>query len=770
MSGGKLRADLVSRRGAAVVRRVRGATAEQWCTFLVVAACVVFVGSRLHPGLIIANTTPTGGDTGAHVYAPAFLRDHLLPHGRLSGWAPGWYDGFPLYTFYPVVPALGIVGLGVVLPYGIAMKLVTTAGLLFLPIAAYAAGRLARLSFPTPAVLAAATIPFLFDQSFSIWGGNVESTLAGEFSFSIALSLAVLSFGLWCRALQTGRGKSWAAGILGLTCVCHPIVAFYAAVGTATIVAVHLVTRQAPLRRLRDAIAMAAVAVLLASFWVVPFVMRRTDMSSMGFGPLPDPGKNAFDYLAPPHLRWVLGVAAVGVIASLWRRNRLGIALALDAGIFAAIFPHFPDLGLWNARLLPFYFLCVYLLAGLGAVALVQLGAWALGRLDAEVRRWALVGSPVAVLGFVVVLVGLPLHALPGGTVNGNNYTWLGLSTSETSVVPSWSKQNYGGYEREAAWPEYHAVMSAMTQVGRDNGCGRADYEYDASLGRYGTPDAMMLLPYWTDGCIDSIEGLYYESSATTPYHFLTLAEISEHPSNPVAGLPYGGFNLKAGISHMRLLGVRYYMAFSAVAVKAADKSPSLVRLATSGPWHIYEITGASVVEPLTTQPVVVSGTGGSWKNWRNVAVPWFTKVGTPRAEPELTASGPATWQHISGDTKPTATRVTPPTVSDVHVDDDDISFHVSRPGTPVLVKTSYFPNWSASGADGPYRATPNLMVVVPTSTSVHLHYGWTWVDIASYALSVLGLAGLFLLRRLAPKRPAQAGEAEQSAGDAAHH
>ena len=49
-----------------------------------------------------------------------------------------------------------------------------------------------------------------------------------------------------------------------------------------------------------------------------------------------------------------------------------------------------------------------------------------------------------------------------------------------------------------------------------------------------------MLLPYWTSGCIDSMEGLLFESSTTTPYHFINQAELSAGPSEPEVGLPYG--------------------------------------------------------------------------------------------------------------------------------------------------------------------------------------------------------------------------------------
>jgi hypothetical protein len=39
----------------------------------------------------------------------------------------------------------------------------------------------------------------------------------------------------------------------------------------------------------------------------------------------------------------------------------------------------------------------------------------------------------------------------------------------------------------------------------------------------------------------------------------------------------------------------------------------------------------------------------------------------------------------------------------------------VSEIGKPVLIKTSFFPNWKSHGADGPYRAA-ELMVVADQS------------------------------------------------------
>jgi len=63
---------------------------ERVVTASVVALCSAFVFWQMQPDLIFSDTTPTGGDLGAHVWGPAFLRDELLPNFQLSGWTPDW--------------------------------------------------------------------------------------------------------------------------------------------------------------------------------------------------------------------------------------------------------------------------------------------------------------------------------------------------------------------------------------------------------------------------------------------------------------------------------------------------------------------------------------------------------------------------------------------------------------------------------------------------------------------------------------------------------
>jgi hypothetical protein len=75
-------------------------------------------------------------------------------------------------------------------------------------------------------------------------------------------------------------------------------------------------------------------------------------------------------------------------------------------------------------------------------------------------------------------------------------------------------------------------------------------------------------------------------------------------------------------------------------------------------------------------------------------------------------------------------------------------SFDVSAIGTPVLVKSSYFPNWRVSGAKGIWRVAPNFMVVVPTSKHVELRYGRTPIDWLAWLVTFGGVALVMLLWR----------------------
>ncbi len=718
---------------------MRRPTVSTVATLLAVGGAVVFVVSQLEPGLLLRDTTPAGGDMGAHVWGPAYLRDNLLPHGRLSGWAPDWYAGFPYPTFYFPVPALIVLVGDLVLPYSVALKLVSVAGLVTLPVAAWAFGRLAGLRQPAPACLAVATVPFLFDRGFTIYGGNIASTLAGEFSFSISLSVALLFLGVLARGLDGGRHRALAASLLALTALCHLLPAMFAVVGGAV-----LVLLRPSLPRLRHGLTVGLVGGLLAAFWALPFLARLPYTNDMGWEKI----ETYRDSLFPRDARWLLVLAAAGVLVSLVFRIPSGTFLSALAVLAAAAFVLAPQARLWNARFLPFWFLCLYLLAGL-AVAELGRGLGGLLLSGEGSQHTGQVVTPVVALAAAVAFVATPLHTFPA---------WARWDTDDRSFIPSWVRWNYSGYEAKPSYGEYQDVVATMDKVGREVGCGRALWEYEPELDRLGTPMALMLLPYWTGGCIGSMEGLFFEAAATTPYHFLAQAELSAVPSRPQRDLPYRDLDVARGVEHLQLLGVRYYMALSPRAHEQARRHPDLRLVASSGPWdvryekgteprtwEVYEVANSDVVAPLAYEPVVGENLGRGGDAWLEPAVEWYqdpAALAVPMA-----ATGPKRWRRVSSSSpEPPRRPLQPVRVSEVRVGTDRISFEVDRPGTPVLVKASYFPNWRASGAEGPFRVTPNLMVVVPTGGHVELRYAIAGVERAGWVLSLLGLAAVVVL------------------------
>jgi len=752
---------------------------------IAVLGVIVVTLIQLHPNLLVSGSLTTGGDTGAHVATPAFLRDTLLPQGQLTGWYPGWFNGFPVYTYYFVLPDLIAALLSYVISYAVAFKMATILGSILMPICAYGLGRLFRLRDPIPAGLAIAMLPFLFDSTFTIDGGNLFSSLAGEYAFSLSLALSFVVIGLFARGVQRGSFALVTPLVMAACLASHLVPFLYALVGMGTVTLVAMLPR----RYLRgdDAQGIAAgllgsdllprtaallwalrTAILgfaLSAWWLIPFGFGQRYTNSMGY--VND--TQFIEKLFPRGDLWILALAVVGAVVAIKKASRFGIIFVAQALIWGLVFRFEPQGSLWNERILPLWYVSLYLLAGyaVGVVAGELARFLRQRRLVAMLRRahdgelvvrprdarWlpGAVGGPlmILILGLVAVVPPLSPQVVPVAWLND-----LGIHPG-ANEVSAWANWNYSGYQAKPAWPEYHRLMSTMAAIGAKDGCGRAMWEYNPSLNRFGTPESLMLLPYWTNNCIGSQEGLFFESSPTVPYHFLIQSEVSVEPSEPQAGLPYAGLNLKLGVAHLRMLGVRYLMTSSPSVTTQADGLGGLTKLTSIGPfpgegsgvtsttWSIYLIRASPTVVGLTHLPVVVPGIDASVQSWQDANVSWF--LNPKRWAVPLAASGPTTWPRGS-DTTASSPRVRRATVSHVVTGLSSISFHVERLGTPVEVKTSYFPRWHVSGAEGPYRISPNLMVVVPTSHDVTLSYGTDPTQVAGIVVSTVAMLALVVL------------------------
>jgi hypothetical protein len=199
------------------------------------------------------------------------------------------------------------------------------------------------------------------------------------------------------------------------------------------------------------------------------------------------------------------------------------------------------------------------------------------------------------------------------------------------------------------------------------------------------------------------------------------------------------------------------------VAQANADHQLKLVATTKAWPapgdtWRIYLIKNSPVVEGVSELPNVVANTSGRVQ-WLDANAKWWLNA---KLWPALAASsGPSAWPRATNVNSMKHIALAKVKVTQLAEGTQSISFHVSRIGVPVLVKISYFPRWHATGATGPYRVSPNLMVVVPTSRDVSLNYGSTpaneWGDRISQLTAVVGLVVLLVVpirRRKARRRP----------------
>jgi hypothetical protein len=841
----------------------RGARWQRVAGWVVVAICTFMVVKIINPhtkfwpiwdvqfGWLFKNTTTNGGDMGAHVYLPWFLQQNWFPKLRLAGWSPDWYAGFPVGQYYFPIPSLAVALLNTVLPYNVAFKLVTASGPIMLPAAAYVFARGMRTPFPTAPAFAIAGFGMLVQErtDWNIYGGNIASTLAGEYSFEIALAFSLFALGALAYTLDTGKRRWVPPVLIALAVMSHVVVAIFVGVAATLLWLVRRPRRTWPL-----AIAMGVVGLLLTAVWTLPLLgqqgytqsMRYAKVFSTGtfqlphwvFLPIPvkhtiegivrgvSPRRGAGGEVISPTLWlpwWIWVLAGIAIVAAGWYRRRSTLVVLLIAGCFGVFFVQWPEHAVWNTRFLPFWLLMWGFLAAMGAAEIVRLVAKAAvgaytwisaGDLeDQRARAWADIAlddrddvSPELRRRAVAVLAdrhfdedppgwepprhldadvlarrtraigGITLAVLVGvACVFGMRFAWTARNGNPSIRIAGWAEYNYNGYQELPAWPEFRTLIDTMNELPP----GRALWEGGDAVGAYGTTLSPELLPYFTDGRIGSMEGLYFESSATVPFHFMTVSELAKSPSNPVRGLVYGSgaseSDFALGVRHLQMLGVSYLMVFSDQAKEMAAEQPDLELVASvpdldAAPpngWQIYEVESPDGGDPLVTglsyEPVVAKTNAGNYEEcwgkpwteptpmpelgaWECAAAPWFLDAAL--LDKVWTADGPSDWERIDieqlADTN--ETRIEPTEVSDIEESPDSISFHVSETGKPVLVRASYFPNWKVEGAVGPYRVAPNFMVVVPTSNDVKLTYGLTEYEWLGRLGTLLGIVGVGLL------------------------
>jgi hypothetical protein len=682
-------------------------------TAIAVCGVWVFLLYYFKPSLLFLDTQTSGGDTPSFRHPIEHLRDVLLPAGNPQGWDLSNFAGYAPYQFYFLPPALLVVFLSLIVPFNVAFKLVTVTGTFLMPLSSMVSFRAMGFRFPLPAIAAAATTLFLFNEGNSMWGGNIPSTLAGEFSHSMGFALAVMFVGLLYQGVQTGRGWRSRAVILALAGLSHPV----AFINAASPGVFFLLTRKNFGRNLRYLLLVYGTAVLLMGFWLLPLVAKIGFATSINW----TWNFQSWREVVPKILYIPASLAALDALWILVRpspANRAARYILTAIVVTAVAFYNATSVGLPEIRFVPFAQFLIVLLA-----------------LD-------FVGRPLMLAG----RLGASALALPGLALAAGILAYV---ESSVGYIPSWIKWNYEGLEKKPTYSTLRKLTDHMHGTIQD---ARVVYENSPSYDRFGSMRVFESLPALAHRA--TLEGLLLQTPVTSPFIYYIQSQMSVAGTGVIPGYAYPSVNPERGTARLDLFNARDFLAVSPVVKKAMDEDHRWEKTLDLPPYAIYhrkDLPSRYVRVPRFKPVPVVT------KRWKKDFHRWFASdaaLETPIVDAESVAlEDRERFAHLS---RSSVDLPHEPIEADCqieeHLDHLKIEFTTTCPGLPHWVAVSYYPNWHVEGAKRIYLASPAFMLVFPEGNKVTFTFRRVtidWIGILA-SLGGLGLVVAGIRRRAA--------------------
>jgi hypothetical protein len=672
---------------------------ESILNLLVLVAIYAFLLNYFKPSLILRDTHIAGGDTGSFNYMLVYLKEYLLPNGKIIGWSPGWFAGIPMFQFYFPIPFLVAVVLSYAIPLNIAFKLVTLSGTFLLPVACFLFAKFLKLKFPIPAITATLVLLFLFNEGNSMWGGNIPSTLAGEFSYSLSLAFTVLFLGSIFKGIK--ENKLLLANVLLLTFIAltHVYTLLFAVASSLFFILKK--SRSEAIKNLKYLLKVYFLAFLLVSFWFIPALAKSGYRTPLNYvWQIKD-----IKEVIPTTLLPALVLAFFGALVGFRTKDERVYYILFIILVALLLYKITPILKLTDARCLPFFQLMLCLLA---AYAFVPLAS-------KKFKPFL----PVIVLLLTVVLVAKSI-----------------------SYIPYWIEWNYSGFESKSGWQQFDAINKYLESLPE----GRVVHEFSRVHDKFGTVRAFESIPLFAKKPV--LEGLLIESAVNAPFVFWIQSEISETPTCPIPGMTCSQFSLENATPHLQLFNVNYIVATSEKLKNALKNNPQYTFLKSFGEVEVYKVNNTGkYVEIAKYEPVLVKT-----KDWKKLSLEWF-KNRNLLDVPLVFSDDEENFKAVIDDnlTKVVKIPVEANCSLEEFVANEEIRIKTSCIGKPLLIKVSYSPNWKVEGAEKVYLASPAFMLVFPKSENVRIYYTESLSDLVGKALSIVGL--VMLIACVASKR-----------------
>ncbi|MEO5352576.1 MAG: 6-pyruvoyl-tetrahydropterin synthase-related protein [Magnetococcus sp. XQGC-1] len=694
-----------------VVARM-GAAIEKHVGWWVVLLLTLWIGSHLQPSLWSLSSWPNGGDIASHLlYVDAFKR-WFLEEGRISGWLPEVFAGFPALTYYFPLPFIWMALLSLLIGLPLAFKWLVLLPSLLLPATVY--WSTGRMGWPGPARLlgATATAGFLLNESSSIWGGNLLALFSGEFAFSWGVWLGVIYWGVLDRLLRQG-GAGWllAAVLVEVaTALSHGFAIL--AIGFGSLF--YLLLSGAGWSAIRVLFRLHLIAFLLLGFWLLPLLANHGWTIP---NDTPYPAEQWLREFWPTSFWWLLcGIPPLAIFVFRDKERCLALLpfLAMAMTGLCGAFLGAP-LGLANVRFLP------YLQLGGSLLLAGALGWW--------------------------IACGFRLHGA-GAAPPSDRYQRLAMTLAvlltagvaqqwaeQIHHLPLWARTFWTGYEGRSQWTLFRRLAD---QLQGGLAAPRIAFEHDPANNDLGSTRALEALPFF--GSRPVLEGLYMESAISAPFIYQLQAEISAQPSGPLSRYPPQprGGSVQTTLQHMRELAVDTLLLRSTAMKERFAGDDRFYQEAEIGPFHILRLReGAAPLVELLSVPLLARNR----QEWLDHAYNRFI-MEHPYASRTVYTDGALPWTEGAVACQGGDVRLE-------SLERERLIFTTDRPGCPHLLRISYHPKWRVTSGEEIHLVEPFFMLVFPRHSRMELAYLPDRADTVGRAFTLLG--GLLLFAVLLP-------------------
>ena len=335
------------------------------------------------------------------------------------------------------------------------------------------------------------------------------------------------------------------------------------------------------------------------------------------------------------------------------------------------------------------------------------------------------------------------LRPSPGGSVgvvcagNSEKYliytTLVSLTFGTLSYLPHWLNWNFSGYESKNNWTDITTLYEGLDTLEP----GRIMWEPNSDLNKYGTPMVLMTIPLFTEHT--SMEGLYFDSSITTPFHFIAVSGLAEKPSNPVGGLSYINNDFQKGVQYLKDLGVDYFISYTESIRDKAVNSKDLNLLFVSEPFSVFEIETKKIElvnQRLEKFPRISFYERTSSSVFRDTKYENFFD----KAYNNFRYLDEYRIIELPEGVNINSSNDSDLIISDLKISSNEIEFSTNKPNQLHIIKVSYFPNWKIEDGLGPFRISPSFMSIVPYEEKVVLSFERVNIETYSFYFGIFSL------------------------------